>query len=133
MREARFDGEAWAEAEDDGGEAGGALAEFLEDEEDRGGRHVSVGGEDIPGSVETPVARSRASLVAWRMRGPPGWTAQEATSLRRRPQDASQRSSHGLRCSRMSSGARAERYISKPWLPIFQLMASAVSGTTVDP
>src|SRR5690606_8220291 len=64
---------------------------------------------------------------------PPGWIAQDRTSVGDVPREDSHSSSQGRRWRSSSAGTREERVISKPWSPMRQDIASAESGRSREP
>src|ERR1019366_5956217 len=99
-----------------------------------------VGDDMLPYSVSTsreaqamPGRSPSDSSTAPMMRGPPGWIAHEPTSPIARRCERSQVSSQGRRLAAMRLGTFADSVISKPWLPMVQVMACSESANRHEP
>src|SRR5205814_10126764 len=97
-------------------------------------------GERLPGAGRTVRGdsmiwggRSRQSETAERMRGPPGWTAQETMSAGVREWGARKARMKEGSSAAMRSGTRGERVISKPLSPMRQVMASVEFAKRREP
>src|SRR5438132_1537189 len=77
--------------------------------------------------------RRNASSTAVKIFGPPGCTAQVATSASPKPFLASHSTNHGRKLRAISSGTLVASVMSKPWSPIFQVMAYSLSGKMHEP
>ncbi len=77
-----------------------------------------------------PPGRSSAPSTASRIRGPPGWTAQNPTSSRASPRRPRKARTVPPSCERTTAGSRGDRIRSKPVAATCIPSASAVPGHT---